>query len=122
MIALRSRSPVIFFLLVFALSIPFGFIRAVTRLQLLPGLPLRVMRRRRGADLAQFHKFVESLDQQYRVQVLLSVGRVGVKVAHPNVAGSYRPRQHAIRRVGKTGIPLLDFRVKRVIGLQSQCR
>ncbi len=42
-IALRSRSPLTFFLLVFVLSIPFGFIGAVTRLQLLPGLPLSAL-------------------------------------------------------------------------------
>ncbi len=39
-IASRSRSPLKFFLLVFALSIPFGLIGAVTNLQLLPGLPV----------------------------------------------------------------------------------
>lgn len=36
----RSRSPLKFFLLVFALSIPFWLIGAVTGLQLLPGLPV----------------------------------------------------------------------------------
>jgi uncharacterized protein len=39
-IASRSRSPLKFFLLVFALSNPFWLIGAVTRLQLLPGLPV----------------------------------------------------------------------------------
>ncbi len=39
-IAPRSRSPLKFFLLVFALSIPFWLIGAVTRLQMLPGLPV----------------------------------------------------------------------------------
>lgn len=39
-IASRSRSPLKFFLLVFALSIPFEFIGGLTRLQLLPGLPV----------------------------------------------------------------------------------
>jgi hypothetical protein len=34
-----SRSPLEFFLLVFALAVPFWWIGAVTRLQLLPGLP-----------------------------------------------------------------------------------
>jgi hypothetical protein len=38
-IALRRRSPLTFFLVVFALSIPFGFIGTVTRRQLLPGCP-----------------------------------------------------------------------------------
>ena len=38
MIASRSRSPLKFFLLVFALSMPFWLIGAVTKLQLLPGL------------------------------------------------------------------------------------
>lgn len=36
----RSRSPLTFFLLVFALSIPFWLLGDVTRFQLLPGLPL----------------------------------------------------------------------------------
>ena len=83
----------------------------------LPQKPLRpegvahvgVVGGRRRADLAQCCKFVESRDRQYRVQVLLSVGRVDVKVAHANVAGPYRPRPHAIRRVGKPGIlPLVS--------------
>jgi CAAX protease family protein len=39
-IASRSRSPLTFFLLVFALSIPFWLIGAVTGLQLVPGLPV----------------------------------------------------------------------------------
>jgi len=43
MIASRSRSPWKFFLLVFALSIPFWFIGGVTRLQLLPGLPMSAL-------------------------------------------------------------------------------
>jgi hypothetical protein len=45
-----------------------------------------------------------------------------VKVAHLNVAGPHRPWQHAIRGVGKPGVPLLDFRVKRVIGFQGDRR
>jgi membrane protease YdiL (CAAX protease family) len=39
-IASQRRSPLKFFLLVFALSIPFWLLGAVTRLQLLPGLPV----------------------------------------------------------------------------------
>jgi membrane protease YdiL (CAAX protease family) len=39
-IASRSRSPLTFFVLVFALSMPFWVFGAVTRLQLLPGLPV----------------------------------------------------------------------------------
>jgi CAAX protease family protein len=39
-IASRSRSPLKFFSLVFALSIPFWLFGALTRLQLLPGLPV----------------------------------------------------------------------------------
>lgn len=39
-IALRSRSPLKLFLLVFGLSVPFGLVGALTRLQLLPGLPV----------------------------------------------------------------------------------
>ncbi len=39
-IASRSRSPLKFFLLVFALSIPLYLVGAVTGLQLLPGLPM----------------------------------------------------------------------------------
>jgi len=39
-IASRSRSPLKFFLLVFALSIPFWLAGAVTGLQLLPGIPV----------------------------------------------------------------------------------
>jgi membrane protease YdiL (CAAX protease family) len=39
-IASQSRSPLKCFLLVFALSVPFWLIGAVTRLQLLPGLPV----------------------------------------------------------------------------------
>ncbi len=42
-ITLRSRSPLTFFLLVFALSIPFGFVGGVTRRQLLPGVPLSAL-------------------------------------------------------------------------------
>ena len=40
MIAARPRSPLKFFLLVFALSVPFWLIGAMTRLELLPGLPV----------------------------------------------------------------------------------
>ncbi len=36
----RTRSPLIFFLLVFALSVPFWLVGALTRSQLLPGLPV----------------------------------------------------------------------------------
>lgn len=43
MIASRSRSPWKFFLLVFALSLPFWFIGGVTGLQLLPGLPMSAL-------------------------------------------------------------------------------
>lgn len=39
-IAFRNRSPVTFFLLVFALSIPLVLVGAVSQLQLLPGLPV----------------------------------------------------------------------------------
>ena len=39
-VASRSRSPLKFFLLVFVVSIPFWLIGAVTRLQLLQGLPV----------------------------------------------------------------------------------
>src|SRR5262249_40892910 len=39
-IASRSRSPLPFFLLVFALSVPFWLIGAVTKLHLLPSLPV----------------------------------------------------------------------------------
>ncbi len=39
----RSRSPLKFFLLVFALSIPFGLIGTVTQLHLLPGLPVSAL-------------------------------------------------------------------------------
>jgi uncharacterized protein len=42
-IALRSRSPLRFFLLVFALSIPFALIGEVTRLQLYPGVPVSAL-------------------------------------------------------------------------------
>jgi uncharacterized protein len=42
-IAARSRSPLKFFLLVFALSIPLWLIGAVTRLQLLPDLPVSAL-------------------------------------------------------------------------------
>ena len=37
---MKGRSPLAFFLLVFALAIPFLLIGAVTRIQLLPGLPV----------------------------------------------------------------------------------
>jgi hypothetical protein len=39
-LASRSRSPLTFFVLVFALSVPFWVIGAVTRRQLFPGLPV----------------------------------------------------------------------------------
>ena len=42
-IASRSRSPLKFFLLVFALSIPFSLIGAVTGLQLYPGIPVTAL-------------------------------------------------------------------------------
>jgi hypothetical protein len=42
-IASRSRSPLKFFLLVFALSIPFWLIGSVTALELLPGLPVSAL-------------------------------------------------------------------------------
>ncbi|MEP7289090.1 MAG: type II CAAX endopeptidase family protein [Chloroflexota bacterium] len=42
-VALRSRSPLQFFLLVFALIIPFWLIGAVTGLQLLPGVPVAAL-------------------------------------------------------------------------------
>jgi membrane protease YdiL (CAAX protease family) len=42
-IASRSRSPLKFFLLVFALSLPLWLIGAVTRRQLLPGLPVSAL-------------------------------------------------------------------------------
>jgi uncharacterized protein len=42
-IASRSRSPLKFFVLVFALSLPFWVIGAVTRLQLFPGLPVSAL-------------------------------------------------------------------------------
>jgi uncharacterized membrane protein len=38
-----SRSPLKFFSLVFALSVPFWLVGAVTRLQLLPGLPVSAL-------------------------------------------------------------------------------
>lgn len=41
--ALRNRSPLKFFLLVFALSIPFWLMGSVTGLQLLPGLPVAAL-------------------------------------------------------------------------------
>lgn len=41
--ALRSRSPLTFFLLVFVLSLPFWLIGTVTGLQLLPGLPVSAL-------------------------------------------------------------------------------
>ena len=39
----RSRSPLRFFLLVFALSIPFALIGEVTGLQLYPGIPVTAL-------------------------------------------------------------------------------
>jgi uncharacterized protein len=43
MMAWRSRSPLKFFLLVFALSVPLWLIGAVTKLQLLPGLSVSAL-------------------------------------------------------------------------------
>ena len=43
MIASRSRSPLKFIILVFALSVPFWLIGAVTRLQLIPGLSVSAL-------------------------------------------------------------------------------
>lgn len=42
-VATRSTSPLHFFLLVFALSLPFWLLGAVTELQLLPGLPMSAL-------------------------------------------------------------------------------
>lgn len=42
-IASRSRSPLKFFLLVFALSLPFGLAGALTTFQLLPGVPVSAL-------------------------------------------------------------------------------
>jgi uncharacterized protein len=39
-LAAQGRSPLTFFLLVFALSVPFWLMGAVTGLELLPGLPV----------------------------------------------------------------------------------
>ena len=42
-IASRSRAPLKFFLLVFALSVPFWLLGAATDVQLLPGLPMSAL-------------------------------------------------------------------------------